>query len=586
MEEDEANKIATQYAKMLADEQNGSFTGDSNGMREAFSNRTGEMRLLADMALAIGPEKFASLPYGNYVFALNPTPTQLSAAALSQDRLNEYARERAVFTKALDAVKPKDAMDGDLDYPIAFANRPVKGDLIPLLEVELNPEIDGAWLTLNVLDSEGDFLSAVTFPLGNSYNIPKFLAARGAATAANKDKPGVKLSPMSLELAKRYMVGDRKAPLSSQAIDFLTHPEQHDPFNICFSEVMLGQAAQENRNLIATLGDSDLRVLRTSNDDVKPAVYEVTMSALGKVIYDRPDGWLIVHSKNPLLASETRLERAALGTFAQAYTEKGYESIEDWARLAAHVPPHGEIFVPYIYLSLLTGETSVATNDITTLHLYGLLSDEQRTRLVDNAGISFSSLTTEQQDVLKQLVYEQHAIRAASSAGTNPDHDPAPKLNALDYQPTESVPNGIPSASVLTAKTEEHPQILVTEAGMGVERPMEIDELANEMVTTQDAGVRATEDDGHILGIRYATRRTITFDLVMTDRVKMESTLTEDRYVKTNPVAPDQLKDILPEDLWNELQKNMDRIRADRKKFGNGAPAQVPTKTPPPSRSR
>jgi hypothetical protein len=62
----------------------------------------------------------------------------------------------------------------------------------------------------------------------------------------------------------------------------------------------------------------------------------------------------------------------------------------------------------------------------------------------------------------------------------------------------------------------------------------------------------------------------------------MESTLTEDHFVRGDPVPPDKIKDILPEEVWSKLQTEMQRIREARKKYA-GAPVSQPTNTPPPA---
>ena len=586
MDDNEVHRIAATYVKMLQDEKNGSSTADGTAMRYQLGNRTADMRLLAAMVVAIGAEKFSSLPLGRHVFSLSPTPTQLPIEGFDSQILDQYVQQRNLLAKAINDIIPKGVFDGYLDAAMASAGRTAKGPVRPLLSIDSDPRSDGSWLNLDVYDSSGEAIISLGWSFGNSFKPSALPQDRAKMLAASKNDQQVELSPAEANLVARYASSaGAKQPLDAEATELLAHPEDHEPLSIAFSRIVLSQAEHENRNLIASVADDDWRLPRADDKvHVKPSTFEATMTIFKRAEYVRTDGWLVITNKNPVSSSYNRIDRSALGVFTRAYIERGYVTLEDWATLATHIQPYDEPTLAWDYWNILRGERGMDyVNSWDALRLYGALGQSQLEQLSAGGSLSFHTLSADEQEALARIVYEGYSLRSTTPPAPNQDPDNrSPMLEGIEAEATESVPNGVPDNAVLTAKASQEELIYVNQemGGGNFARQMSLDELAVWLV--QDENPRPGDDpDMKVDAIRVGTKRTITFDLVLSDKVQAEAQLREDQFQKGGPISPSELKDKLPPEMWAKLQKAMATIREQRKHM-SPIPTEPPTPTAPP----
>jgi len=592
MDDNEAQQIAIVYTKMLADEKAGNGANGDN-LRFTLQKRTADMRLYAQILSLIGAQRLASLSLGSHIFSPEPTPMELPIEGLDPQLVDQYIQQKNLLSKAVNERWPKDMWDGYGDSAMFYARNAVKAPVRIFLQFQADPKTDGGWANLTVIDSEGKSVGNYGGGLGNSFDPQKYSIARAKVNASSVKEAGITLSPVETQLMDRYSNVAKKPTAPSQAVvDLLTSPEQHDPFTIFFSTILLADAANENRNLIASGADLDWRFARATNGLVKPSVYELSLGRFRRATIDRPDGWLVVRSMNPINASDTRLARQALGNFTRAWAEKGYDSIEDWAELATHVKPRDIGYLGLTYWQLLRGQQGLNyENDWDALRLYGYLSDAQLSALGSGQSLDYHTLTAEEQSSLERMVYESYQLRKTNNSAlkgssfVSSEDGLSPYAEGADAYAQESVPNGIPPNAQLSARTDKRNVIFIRE-GMDIssfEREEDIKQLASELVW-QERPESKGPDQYRIQSVRLGSKRTITFTLTLNDKVQMESQLREDQYATGDAITVDQLKDKLPPDIWQKLDEEMQHAREAQKNIKFGPPPQDNTPPPPPLR--
>lgn len=590
IDDNEAHRIAATYVKMLQDEKSGSSTADGAAMRFSLAKRTGDMRLLAAMVVSIGAEKLASLPVGRHVFSLSPTPMQLPIQGFDNQVLNQYVQQRNLLAKAINELIPKNVYDGYGDSAMFSAMRTAVGPVHALLAIEGEPWSAGSWLNLSVYGSDGQQIIDQGWSFGDTFKPSDYRSVRAKAEAAGRLEKDVTLTPAEIELATRATTTQTTSkPLGPEATELLGRPEEHDPFSVCFSTILLSQAEQEGRNLIASAADDQWRLpVLADKIHAKPSRYELGLTLNKRAGFDRPEGWLVVRSISPAAATEQRIDRTALGTFTRAWIAKRYVSLEDWATLAPFVQPYDEPTLIWDYWNLLRGQMGMDyVNSWDGLRLYGALTPDQLSQLGVGGSLTFRSLSAAEQDALRRIVYETGSLRSRgpvdnSKAGLQSvEYQGGPPLvEGIDGEPTESVPEGIPQNAGLTARITEQTKIYAKQnmAG-GITRQMDLSELATWLVQSEKP-LPGDDDDMFVQSVRIGVSRTITFDLALTDKIEAETRIQEDRY-QTEPIAPKDLKEKLPPDVWAKLEKAMQVDREQRKRMGAGS-QEPPTATPPP----
>ncbi len=584
MDDKEAKQIAAVYVKLLEDEKNGTV-GDGNNIRFNLEKRTGDRRLLAQLALLVGSQKLAGLAYGSHVFSLDPTPMEEPIEGFDTQLLNSYIQQKNLLAKAIQDRLPKDTWDNNADSSMFTSQKEVNGPVKPLLQIFSDPKTEGATLILSVYDSTGQFVGGASQSLGNAWDARTYMPQRAKVTYQSKNEENVTMSPVEQELIDRYSNRAKPVkPLSEAARYLLSNAQDDELLGNFFATILIEEARRENRNLIASVGDGEWRIPRIVGNGVKPSVYELSTTAFKRAVYDRPEGWLVVKAANPIAASSSRIPREALDAFVRAWFDKGFFSIEDWAELATHLKAKEEPTLTFTYWNLLAGQSGMTyDNDWDSLRLYGYLSQNQIDQLSAGKALEFYTLSQEEQQVLQRLVYETGTLRQASpskmSSFVSDSDNGSPYAQGVDGNPQESVPNGIPNTALLTAKINTKDMIYIREGSdtSAYEREIDINELAWVLVRNDDP--KFQNEPYKFQSLRLGTKRSITFDLSLNDKVKMESELREDQYAKGDPILVDQLKDRLPPEMWEKLQAQMKTAREQAKKWDG---VVLPNDSPPP----
>ena len=582
LDEDSAQDIARAYAKFMTDRVNNVATGNFFGPEGSLTNRTAGARLLAEMLLVLGPKKIASLPVGRHIFTFDPTAMQEPIEGLDKGVLVKYATERNLLARALARTAPKDS-DGVIAGPLSGASTFANGTIRPLLSVQVPPDLEGGSAWLVVFSGDGAQLSvdSVSF---NGFDSASWIGGYKKMLAGAKSRPVIRVSAITAELGRRAdhtIVAS--GPLSQAALEFLCHPETHDPLSGVFSDGLIGIAEQANENLVATASDegtqSLLRAVHPGGLDPGLFMYHLDRPILNKVAEE--DGWLTCKPANPLTATALRTDRAALGKFMQALNNKGAVSLEDWAEMAQGVPypDDGPIVTDHMTL-WQGGPYNENRNDWDTLRLFGSLSDQQRQYLEQGGQLDTATLSADQQEILIRQLYaggEEIVKSPSAPPGT-------PNLTPLAAESTEAAPAGIPPHALLSAteKVTNEFYINIADPHSAREEPYSLDDVARFLAQNAEQ-MPGTETIPKMLSLKYGSDRLITFYLAISDTAAMKTSLTE-RFMNANAIPVEKLADQLPPDVWNQLRKKIDEDRAAFRR--NGSLPQPPQQPAPPPLAR
>ena len=576
---DSVATLASNFSKLISSDESGAQGNATYQDREKLDNQTPDMKLFAQLVTAIGAEKLADIPPGRQVFSLQPTPMELPIENVDAQAVDQYLDQHNLLANALVPLLPKHSPYADdyvLFWPRMNVNRPAR----PLIAVDGDYKTDGMYVNLSIYGPDGKTVGGDQLKIGNLLQDGDYAREKEKADNGSRNESGIALSPEEAEIASRYSSESFAGiPLSAGSIALLSDPEHHDPLSVGFSTMLLEDAKRENRNLIASVSDDDYRLPRSiGTNHFTASEYEFILELSKRVNIDRPDGWLIVDSNDPISATKNRIDREGLGNLARAYAEKGYASLEDWAAMAQHIAPHNDGAMAYNYWNVLRGVWAMTyQNNWDALRLYGSLSQDQSNQLSAGQAVSFRVLSQEQQDCLTRLVYEGDNLFQRPQNPSSKVDEQTGYVPGIDSEPTECVPNGVPADAQLTARVDNDQIMTVRYGQRGYETDWDtnLNDLAGLLVQLQDGPPMSI--DFVVDGIRLGSKRTVTFDLSLTDKVLMEVQLREDHFDKSGMIAVKDLQAKLPPDMWKKLTDQMAAVRADRKKY-----PQMDSDGPPP----
>ncbi|MEA2553788.1 MAG: hypothetical protein QOJ65_1964 [Fimbriimonadaceae bacterium] len=572
---DSAKQVAVQLASLI---KSGQHTSEGAAAMATLEGRSAESRLLTDMLLSIGAESLASLPTGKHVFSLNPTNAELPLEGISSGRITQYVAERNLLADAItktvgDPIRQTGGRYATTAVPI---NNP---SITPLLTIRFDAVSREMRAYLAVFNSEGEQVGDALQRLDNAVGYPQFVKER-EKVAGYADR--IKVSPALAAISRRVAEsnsGGKETPLPPEAVQKLLDPVSSDPLQISFSEPLMAIADKDGSNLIATAGDASFfpcifyGLKTNSAGTINPALYKLVLRTRASELVEEKDGWLIVKPGDPLQASETRVGRLAFRAFVQAVHEKGYGSLEDWAALtAAHETRPAEDII-FLTDRILRGSRISwdEGNDWNAYRLYGSLSEAQVLAISKGGSLDYGGMSAEQKQCLWTLLYGD----SATLLGPQATGDPKKDQEALyDYQgkiqaeATRSVPHGIPDAAKLRMEDNTVETFYATgEKGDTVrDAPLSLDTIAQIIAARERPDLFPAGQESQLSWVAYGGRRSLVFTLTMPNGLALRAPLTEEQKPKGDPIAISALKDVLPEEVWQRLEKRIAFHRDDIKK--------------------
>jgi hypothetical protein len=570
LDPDSAREIAHQYADMMRKEQQGTSAAPRQ-TRQDLSNRTAEARLLQDMMLAIGPERLGALSADNRnVFSVAPTASQMAVPNMEPSRIDQFVLEDNALADAIQAEDQKGLHDGLLYNGIQQATQPLL-KLPARICLVVTPARRVLDCELDVYDADGNKVSSSDWQLGRG-DTDKWFRERAKYRAEAAKLPGIMLpAPVAALAARTHAAGsnDEPKPIDPGAVDYLLHPDVHDPLELGFSQAVLGIGEKEGLNVVATLSDDDIYFALTSssNGEIKPQYFLLVMDHWTNESVKRSEGWLLAHPNDPVGASSGRVNRADLAKFMQEVSSQGFTTIENWAELAAG-NTDAAYNIAITYRNMLEAQDWVYDySNMAAYRLYGLLSDDQLSALKQGQGLPFNTLSPEEQSCVNTIALVQ------GQSFTNPTDKQHNYMESIHAEPTEEIPAGIPPNAELTMKENVVEQFyantstrLANETSDMRGEPMDMGWLAAQLAMTQrpdlfPLGVATVK------ALRYGHKRTIDFSMAVTSNAVFDARITEMQRPAGDPILISELKDRLPADVWKRLDE---MVQSDLKNYKAG----------------
>lgn len=366
-------------------------------------------------------------------------------------------------------------MMGRGQKPVPIEGRPSK----LLLIAEPQDFIGGANVTLRLFDSKGKVVVEGSTMFGESRFMEEAMEmatqSEKPAPAPAKDDAPIEFSATTKELSKifsSFTENQARGGLTPETESKLLRPDLYDPLSFAISESFLASAKHKKLNLVALIPDTMTSMLDLFFD--KALTINAFLESIkdhDEIVSETKDGWMTVRPKHPLSARTSRVDRTALAKLIGAAKARGSISLDDIAAYALTSPSPFEDSAAMSYLMLFApssmqmGMTGMVDWD--AIRLYGTLSPDQKRNLMAGNPVSYSGLDVRQRGLVEKMMF---------GPGTNLKViDPAapPKTefgfaemmmsfanrSSSDFreEPTEAMPNGLPSAGFFRATVSTEP---------------------------------------------------------------------------------------------------------------------------------
>lgn len=559
----------------------------------------GERGALAEKLIEqVDPALIASMsPTGRLVFSTNPTRTQMPLEGLTQDDVREAiknhnssveaAKKEEADAAAKAAADPQTAQAMDalksLNQNRWDAKKITGAPVKVLLVIENQMMMPAATGTVRFYDSNGDVEYTEQATLSDFSAMQTLF---GAAENKEVPKPPVKSQPIKLSPFSAEMAGwdrsDLKMPKpSAELTQRLLHPETYDPLSFAPSDGLLSIAQETGDQVVADLPDTV----------AQPKPGETTAAYLGELsdnaaetVVSEKDGWLAVRPAKPDAARKKRMDRAALSDLVNAAHSKGAASLDDLANFALRTPnpidlewdgfifSYVALFAPQMFSDVMN------QGDWTSLQFYGTLNAQQRQTLASGGALAPSSLSADQAEILKDMVYGSGARLEVLKPGEAPNDIgdlwlamtgpfSGSRQNSYLQEPTEACPNGLPSdlsiSDKITRMTAVKPAGDAGFLGMlGVVGPTEyalFQMIADFASKSGYAGGAVPKMDKFVVGSRLAHR----FAFKLRSNVLMQKALNDDSVPPDGPVVG---AGELPKDFLDQAKAKAEEL--EKSPFG------------------
>lgn len=354
--------------------------------------------------------------------------------------------------------------------------------------------------------------------------------------------------------------------------DLMADPAHRDPLGFVVSDALISLAKLRHKPLVAVVPDDAEETWMYSMGAVGTVEqFESGLKAGTPMVENATGAWIEVKPTGPEFAREFRVDRAVLAKFVKATRANGGGTLDDIAALAQSAPSPEENAITRGYVGMYgSGTTRFSNGDLgwDLLRVFGGLSHDERQSLAGGAKLPLPLLGMAEQNSVVRMVFGPNSNL---KVGKMPDTAPAGPFefgffgqtndSAPGYisEPTEVLPNGVPSGGWLEMTAEELPCF---SAGSGEDAGpfsmnLGVDELAS-MKAISDAQPRANGFTSMFEKIRVGSRTAYHFVFHLANGVRLVAQLNDDRVPKDGQVYT--LSD-LPEDIQARIQKRVDELK-------------------------
>ncbi|RYG47044.1 hypothetical protein EON79_08450, partial [bacterium] len=430
----------------------------------------GSSKTLAKIVALIGAPTIANLPPGGrVVFADRPNGVQRQLPGAAAGLIAQYVKEHnesASFMPSEADMPDSPEIPEFVRKMMESRSRPIKNPAKVILAIGASPLMgSSARLVFYAQDgsimNQGDFAFAVG---GTSMRAAALRAVMGASTEDKAKKTPIVYSEETKTIKEQIgfsgiesaMQTQMKLPPALQAKLF--RPDEHDPLSFAPSEEVVAFAKSKGKPVVASIPDTALSIfgMQTSLEDL------ATMWRAGEGMkLTEKDGWLVLRPEKPVENRNTLVMRPDLARLMGTVLAKGYPSLDDIAAYSLRNPSVMDNGVSQVYLSSFVPGMAVANpfqSPWEAYQLFGGMNPVQKAALRRGEPVPLGQLAG---PALTKILFG--SLTQFTEEGA-PEKDPMSMAmdmvmgsKGADNEPTEVMPNGIPTAGYLTAQVREEP---------------------------------------------------------------------------------------------------------------------------------
>ncbi|MBL8088115.1 MAG: hypothetical protein JNM85_08625 [Chthonomonas sp.] len=623
-------------------------TNDAPEARQTVSRMFGggdspENTLLSKVALTLRPADLAMIEEGSrVVYSTSPTRMQRPMTIQSQLVATFLAEHNKLADAEGKAAKENPAERAEMMEQLGpwaemmGMNRPRQGLATPPAKINLvvsngggggmNWFMDGGGtmqLELVVFNTKGEIVASAEMPLQDYSESERVMeAVEDIAEDAGVPIPGKKPEERKPEPPK-YPIKDGKieqseesklvsslnpmtmfteggsAKIDPKARAILSRPDMYDPLSFVHGDALATIAKLNDWQVIVNLPDGldSGGVMSFARPETMAQNYYTALRENDAVVVDQSGNWLGARPASWIAARRDQVDRAGLTKLVAAATEKGVANIDDYATYAATSPSPTLSAVSGRYcMQFVPGAMGSMTGGLTNwdiLRLYGSLSNAQRDQLKRGEGIPFNVLSQTQMATVRKLVFGAPPMIKVDDPGKETDQDDFMKMMVMwmpqkmtDYrnEPTEALPNGVPSNGTLKLNIEQDFSIVLADQDNPMSRMMGAlgsSELAMMQVMSetkmfaQMAAFMPAMDK-----FKLGDRNIINIVLDLAPGIKVSERLVDDQHASSAKIVG--LKDLTAEQQAKLEAKRAAFRKSPMMKFFDGSFDGGGTETTPP----
>lgn len=582
----EADRIVDRYrlAEMTSAAQQAEFVR----MSTTSPVRRAAVRLLA----AVDPQKLATMRIGErLVFSDVPHPSQLRLPSTSKqplkalreecrtllaarERLGEQLRAKANFG-GLPEIGPG-TLEACYGKTILACTRTGLGRFrLTLLVTDRN----GSGILTGATDMPSRMAALFTpytqtgKPLEISDTMEKLaFLRRDIGYAAASSGTGVRL-PDGSTARRQFAITASESeglPPDLGLGAIFSDPRRWDPLGYAFGPLLRQVASAQGKPLLATISDEALFALLlavsfkqiATHDGLEQLLAQTQIEEGARTPYAavvEQEGWLAYKPWLPVAARKQRIDRTALRELIARIRAEGALLLEDAIAYSAKAPAKPG-FTSLDSMILVHAVPEVDRQSIESLigadalPLLASMTSSQLARAAE--GVLVRELGPEQKEWIRRWAFEQYPYNAGL-LGTPREGG----MRAVDLEPTEIFPNGVPLDSGFLIERTQAPAVLAA-AKSGWRFAFDLDGMGYQESLGPRGQLVGVTFDREFTSYRPAVRTRTTVRLRIPGRTEMTSVVSETRPAPGSKHGP---RDALPKNL-------LDRIDLVRKAFGGGAP--------------
>lgn len=584
---------------------------------------------LTKLTVALDPGVLAGIAdEGRMVFATSPTSMQRPLSGNMQPIIAKLVADHNNMVKAL-KLEERNAEKDEMQIQSeemqrvmrvgAREDKLIEEPVAKIAVIVTRNQWRGLSTELRVYGAKGNVLtsaeSSIPVREGLFGRMDTEIEAPGVAPAGHEPEPEpkpstpqtpIEFSALTKELLGMFSSGGDDAEmmnfkLSDGLRERLLRPDVYDPLSFGPSETLAAIAKAKSVQIVANIPD-DL-VFSLFEGARTTSTVEAALSSFEKgddVTIETSGTTMVIMPKRPAEARIKRTNRVALAKLLAASQAQQVVRLDDLAEFALKSPPPMQAQASMLYMIFFVpGGMKYAFGGAASwdaIRLYGTLGAAQRQALSSNGRVPFASLTPEQSAIVRKMTYGSPTRLQVERPNDPPKDESDPmslfdfammgdfmNSNPTDYQdePTEALPNGLPSAGFLEAKIELG-NIAVVEGGgmmaMMMGGALGPNEMAGLRYFTEDP--RMAESAGTFMPkldkFRVGDRTTINLFLRYAPTISRKDTLFDDRVAKDAPIVG---MNGMPAAFKAQVDK---RLQLMKKMMPAGMPPGMPAEGIPP----